>query len=46
MSEEVWQQLVGLDALRNWMDGQALGRGPLEPFTPPLSPLRALRFGL
>lgn len=34
MSEEAWQQLVDLDALRDWMDRQRLGSGALEAVTP------------
>ena len=34
MSEEAWQSLVDLDALRPWMDGQSLGHGALEAVTP------------
>ncbi len=34
MSDEAWQQLVDLDALRSWMDGQHLGQGPLQAVTP------------
>jgi aminoglycoside phosphotransferase (APT) family kinase protein len=34
MSEEAWQSLVDLDALRQWMDGQSLGHGALEAVTP------------
>ena len=30
MSEEVWQELVDLEKLRVWMDGQGLGAGPIE----------------
>ncbi|MFV0279904.1 MAG: phosphotransferase family protein [Rhodoblastus sp.] len=30
MSEEKWQDLVDLDALRAWMDAHKLGAGPLE----------------
>lgn len=34
MSEEPWRELVDLDSLRGWMDGQGLGRGPLDDVTP------------
>ncbi|MDB5484356.1 MAG: aminoglycoside phosphotransferase [Tardiphaga sp.] len=34
MSEETWQQLVDLDALRGWMDRQGLGHGDLRDVTP------------
>jgi aminoglycoside phosphotransferase (APT) family kinase protein len=34
MSEEVWHELVDIDRLRDWMDSQALGRGPIERPTP------------
>jgi aminoglycoside phosphotransferase (APT) family kinase protein len=30
MGEEVWQELVDLDKLREWMNGEGLGRGPIE----------------
>jgi aminoglycoside phosphotransferase (APT) family kinase protein len=30
MSEEAWQGLVDIDRLRGWMDGEKLGRGPIE----------------
>jgi aminoglycoside phosphotransferase (APT) family kinase protein len=34
MSEETWQDLVDLDRLAAWMDGEGLGRGPIENPTP------------
>jgi hypothetical protein len=30
MSDEAWQELVDLDNLCVWMDGEGLGSGPLE----------------
>jgi hypothetical protein len=30
MSDETWQGLVDIDRLRGWMDGERLGRGPIE----------------
>ncbi len=34
MALESWTDLVDLDRLRDWMDGQGLERGPLEDVTP------------
>jgi aminoglycoside phosphotransferase (APT) family kinase protein len=34
MSDEPWRELVNLDNLRGWMDGEGLGNGPLKRLTP------------
>jgi len=34
MGDETWQQLIDLDRLGVWMEGQGLGRAPIENPTP------------